>query len=101
MSRTRFSDRVFGLALHLLPSWFRELYAEDMTRDFAEHSRVIGRTSGWRARVGFQIRAVLAVPGQALRVRWTRYGKGVVVNQHKVNISHESGGVHGEGGDHV
>ena len=63
------SERVFAVALLLLPRWFRDQYDEDMRRDFVERSRVIGSKSGWAAGVAFQIRSVLAVPGQALRVR--------------------------------
>ncbi len=63
------SERIFAVALLLLPRWFRDQYGEDMKRDFVERSRVIGSKSGWAARVAFQIRSVLAVPGQALRVR--------------------------------
>ncbi len=63
------SERVFAVAVLLLPRWFRDRYDEDMRRDFVERSRVIGSKSGWAARVAFQIRSVLAVPGQALRVR--------------------------------
>ncbi len=69
MKPARFSERVFAVALLLLPPWFRDEYGEDMRRDFVEHSRVIGARSGWAARVAFQIRSVLEVPGQALRVR--------------------------------
>ncbi len=63
------SERVFAVAVLLLPRWFRDRYDEDMRRDFVERSRVIGSKAGWAARVAFQIRSVLAVPGQALRVR--------------------------------
>ncbi len=63
------SERVFAVALLLFPRWFRDQYDEDMRRDFVERSRVIGSKSGWVARVAFQIRSVLAVPGQALGVR--------------------------------
>ena len=63
------SERIFKVALLLLPRWFRDRYDDDMKRDFVERSRVIGSKSGWAARVAFQIRSVMAVPGQALRVR--------------------------------
>ena len=69
MKPIRFSERVFAVALRLLPRWFRNQYGEDMKQDFVDRSRMIGSRSGWVARVAFQIRSVLEVPGQSLRVR--------------------------------
>ena len=72
MSTLRFSKRIFSVTLLLLPRWFREEYAEDMMRNYVERSVMIGRRSGWAARVAFQTWSVMEVPAQALRVRWNR-----------------------------
>ncbi len=63
-----FLAKAFAAVLHLLPSWFRASYGQDMLQDFLRRSGEIGRTSGWAARVAFQVRAVLDVPLQALRL---------------------------------
>ena len=70
--KRNFSQRLFTVALLLLPRWFRDQYGDDMMRNFVERSQTIGRQFGWAGRVAFQIRCVLEVPGQALRVRQKR-----------------------------
>jgi putative ABC transport system permease protein len=60
----------FATLLQLFPRWFRDLYADDMRRDFERRSRTLGSMSGWAARASFEARAIAAVPWQALCVRW-------------------------------
>jgi putative ABC transport system permease protein len=65
--------RVFAASLLLFPRWFRELYADDMRRDFERRAHSL-HSAGWGARTTFEIRAIAAVPWQALRVRRGRSG---------------------------
>lgn len=64
--------RIFGLALRLLPRWFRELYGEDMLRTFAERRSTIHEASGFAAALVFTLRSLADIPGAALAARRQR-----------------------------
>jgi len=62
------SNGLFSLLLKLFPRWFRELYADDMRRDFERHKAFRDRR-GRRARWVFTMRALAEIPISAVGVR--------------------------------
>ena len=78
--------RAFAFVLRLFPGWFRDRYGDDINRDFLTRSHELGRRAGNGARLAFQVRSILAVPGQAVRVGWRgQHGVGPVVSSTRSN----------------